>query len=224
MRRVLQKRSRRDPRISREDNTETRTTQEATLPVTSARPPIQYTPTPLSPRIIEYIQNERATMFIPAPKPGEGSSSGPSDADVVRGVELLQAAAREAEEAAKPSQEGTHEASSSSDSDDLFEENETTILMRRIMVLEEDKIFKDDQIASLMEELVVKNQKIHELETNLGSLTAIVMDMKQKFEGKFPKEFPDPPKESTAEERAKEQKEHEEAMDRYIDNPPRTVN
>ncbi|MFS7938765.1 hypothetical protein Hanom_Chr05g00443621 [Helianthus anomalus] len=35
------KRSRKDPRISREDNTETRTTQEATLPVTSKRPPIQ---------------------------------------------------------------------------------------------------------------------------------------------------------------------------------------
>ncbi|MFS7913018.1 hypothetical protein Hanom_Chr02g00136701 [Helianthus anomalus] len=50
------------------------------------------------------------------------------------------------------------------------------------------------------------------------------MDMKQKLEGKFLKEFADPPKESTVEERAKEQKEHEEAMDRYIDNPPRTAN
>ncbi|KAF5788718.1 hypothetical protein HanXRQr2_Chr09g0362351 [Helianthus annuus] len=96
--------------------------------------------------------------------------------------------------------------------------------MRRITVFEEDKIFKDAQIASLMEELAVKNQKIQELETDLGSLTAIVMDMKQKLEGKFPKEFADPPKESTAEERAKEQKEHDEAMDRYIDNPPRTTN
>ncbi|MFS8001231.1 hypothetical protein Hanom_Chr13g01187891 [Helianthus anomalus] len=220
----LRKRSRRDPRIIREDNTETITTQEATLPVTSARPPIQYMPTPLSPTIIDFVQNERAAMFIPALKPGEGSSSGPSDADVVRGAGLLQAAVREAEEAAKPSQEGTHEASSSSDSYDLFEENETTILMQRIMVVEEDKIFKDAQIASLMEELVIKNQKIHELVTNLGSLTTIVMDMKQKLEGKLPKEFADPPKESTAEERAKEQKENEEAMDRYINNPPRTVN
>ncbi|MFS7938778.1 hypothetical protein Hanom_Chr05g00443771 [Helianthus anomalus] len=75
-----------------------------------------------------------------------------------------------------------------------------------------------------MEELVVKNQKIHELEKNMGSFTNIVMDVKQKLEGKFPKELADPPKESTAEERAKEQKEHEEAMNRYIDNPPHTAN
>ncbi|MFS8009308.1 hypothetical protein Hanom_Chr14g01283201 [Helianthus anomalus] len=46
--------------------------------------------------------------------------------------------------------------------------------MRRITVLEEDKIFKDAQIASLMEELVVKNQKINDLETNLGALSAVV--------------------------------------------------
>ncbi|KAF5809750.1 hypothetical protein HanRHA438_Chr04g0171191 [Helianthus annuus] len=218
------KRSRKDPRISREDNSETRTTTESTLPVTSARPPIHYTPSPLSPAIIDFIQNERVAMFIPAPKPGEGSSNSPSDADVVRAAELLQAVAREVEAAARPIQEETHEASSSSDSDDLFEENETTILMRRITVLEEDKIFKDAQIASLMEEVVVKNQKIHELETNLGALTTIVMDMKQKLEGKFLKEFADPPKETTTKERAKEQKEHDEAMDRYIDNPPRTAN
>ncbi|MFS7938766.1 hypothetical protein Hanom_Chr05g00443631 [Helianthus anomalus] len=170
------------------------------------------------------MQNERATMSIPAPKSGEGSSSCPSDADVIRAAELLQAAAREVEAAAKPSQEETHEASNRSDRDDLFKENETTILMRRIIVLEEDKIFKDAQIASLMEELVVQNQKIHELEMNLGSLTNIVMDVKQKLEGNFPKEFVDPPKESTAEERAKEQKEHEEAMNHYIDNPPHTAN
>ncbi|KAJ0876776.1 hypothetical protein HanPSC8_Chr11g0492311 [Helianthus annuus] len=50
------------------------------------------------------------------------------------------------------------------------------------------------------------------------------MDMKQKLEGKFLKEFVDPPKESTTEERAKEKKEHEEAINRYIENPPRTAN
>ncbi|KAF5819077.1 hypothetical protein HanXRQr2_Chr02g0073551 [Helianthus annuus] len=216
--------SRRDPRISSEENTETRTTTESTLPVISARPPIHYTPSPLSPAIIDFIQNERAAMFMPAPKPGEGSSSGPSDADVVRAVELLQAAAREVEAATMSSQEGTHEAADNSDNDDLFEENETTILMRKITILEEDKIFKDAQIASLMEELVVKNHKIHELEMNLGALTAIVMDMKQKLKGKVPKEFADPPKETTAKERAKEQKEHDKAMDCYISNPPRTAN
>ncbi|MFS7933960.1 hypothetical protein Hanom_Chr05g00385911 [Helianthus anomalus] len=160
------KRSKIDPRISREEDTETITTTKSTLPVTTARPSIHYTPSSHSPTIIEFMQNERAAMFIPAPKPGEGSSNGPSDADVVRAAELLQAPAREVEAAAKPSQEETHEAADSLDSDDLFEENETTILMRRITVLEEDKIFIDAQIGSLMEELVIKNQKINELETN----------------------------------------------------------
>ncbi|KAM0052250.1 hypothetical protein Hdeb2414_s0007g00246061 [Helianthus debilis subsp. tardiflorus] len=172
------KRSKIDPRINCEVNTELRTTTESTLPVTTARPPINYTSSPLSPAIIVFMKNERAAMYIPSPKPGEGSRIGPSDADVVRAAKLLQPAAREVEAAAKSSQEGTHETADSSDSDGLFEENETTILMCRITVIEEDKIFKDAQIASLMEELVVKNQKIHELETNLGALSAMVMDMK----------------------------------------------
>ncbi|KAF5807012.1 hypothetical protein HanRHA438_Chr05g0237871 [Helianthus annuus] len=51
------------------------------------------------------------------------------------------------------------------------------------------------------------------------------MDMKQTLEGKFPKEFADPPKETTAKEREEEErKEHEDAMNRYYENPPRTVN
>ncbi|KAF5764010.1 hypothetical protein HanRHA438_Chr15g0699321 [Helianthus annuus] len=124
------------------------------------------------------MQNERVAIYMPAPKPRKGSSNSPSDADVVRAVELLQGAAREVEAVTKSRQEETHVATDSSDSDDLFEENETTILVRRITILEEDKIFKDAQIASLMEELVVKNQKIHELKANLGALSAIVMDMK----------------------------------------------
>ncbi|KAJ0787727.1 hypothetical protein HanPI659440_Chr05g0183641 [Helianthus annuus] len=115
--------SKRDPRISREEDTETSTTKESTLPVTTARPPIHYTPSSHRPTIIEFMQNERAVMFIQAPKPCEGSSSGPSDANVVRAAELLQDAVREVEAAAKPSQEDIHEAADSSDSDELFEEN-----------------------------------------------------------------------------------------------------
>ncbi|KAM0071351.1 hypothetical protein Hdeb2414_s0001g00024071 [Helianthus debilis subsp. tardiflorus] len=96
------KRSRRDPRYSREVSTETRITHELTMPVISERPPIQVTGTPVSPAIIEFLQNERATMFIPAPRPGEGSGRGPSDADIIKAVELLQTAAREAEAALSP--------------------------------------------------------------------------------------------------------------------------
>ncbi|KAM0031313.1 hypothetical protein Hdeb2414_s0017g00507411 [Helianthus debilis subsp. tardiflorus] len=166
-------------------------------------------------------------MYMPAPKPGEGSSSGPSGADVLRAAEVLPAAIVQVEAAAKLKQVATpetDETAESSDSEDLFEENETTILMQRISTLEEDKIFKDAQIASLIEELVVKNQKINELETNLGALIVVVMDMKQMLEGKFPKEFVDPPKESTAEEREQQRKEHEDAMNGYYENPPRTAN
>ncbi|MFS7947840.1 hypothetical protein Hanom_Chr06g00552911 [Helianthus anomalus] len=171
------KRSRRDPRLSGDGNVQT--TSETSNPSGTSQPKINYTPSELNPKIVDFILNERSAMYMPAPKPGEGSSSGPSESDVIRAVELLQVAAVQ---------------------------NETTILMRRISTLEEDKIFKDAQIASLMEELVVKNQKINEFETNLGALSAIVMDMKQKLEGRFPKEFADPPKESTAEEREQQRK------------------
>ncbi|KAJ0903438.1 hypothetical protein HanPSC8_Chr07g0269851 [Helianthus annuus] len=50
------------------------------------------------------------------------------------------------------------------------------------------------------------------------------MDLKQKLDGKFPKEFDEPPKEYTADEIAQMDKKHEEAIDRYIQNPPRTTN
>ncbi|KAJ0940252.1 hypothetical protein HanRHA438_Chr02g0081281 [Helianthus annuus] len=183
------KRSRRDPRISGEVNVEVQTTTKTTTPTGSSQPKFNYIPSELNPKIIEFLSNERATMYMPVPKPGEGSSSGPSEADVVRAAELMKAAASQVEAAAKLKQVATLEDAESSDSEDLFEENETTILMRRTSTLEEDKIFKDAQIASLMEELVVKNQKIDELETNVGALSVVVMDMKQKLEGKFPKEF-----------------------------------
>ncbi|KAJ0796703.1 hypothetical protein HanPI659440_Chr04g0165351 [Helianthus annuus] len=87
------KRSRRD-RISREVSTETRITQELAMLVISERPPIQVTGTLVRLAIIEFLQNERAAMFMPAPRPGEGSSNGPSDANVIKAVELLQAATK----------------------------------------------------------------------------------------------------------------------------------
>ncbi|KAF5782869.1 hypothetical protein HanRHA438_Chr11g0514021 [Helianthus annuus] len=142
------KRSKRNPRISREINTETKTTQQSTMPVVSERPPTQDMGTPVSEAIIDFILNERAAMFMPAPRTGEGSSSGPSNADVLKAAELLQVAAREAEAAAKPNQDKTQESSSSPDSEEFFADNETDILMKRITVLEEGKIFKDVQIAA----------------------------------------------------------------------------
>ncbi|KAM0043314.1 hypothetical protein Hdeb2414_s0010g00339821 [Helianthus debilis subsp. tardiflorus] len=198
------KQSRRDHRISGEVSVDVQTTKKTTIPTSTSQPKINYTPSEINPKIVDFILNERSAMYMPAPRLGQGSSSGPSEADVLKAAELLQAAVVQVEAATKLKQVETPETAATADSfdsEDLFEENEKTILMRRISTLEEDKIFKDAQIASLMEELVVKNQKINELETNLGALSAIVMDMKQKLEGKFPKEFADPPKESTTEER-----------------------
>ncbi|MFS7986764.1 hypothetical protein Hanom_Chr11g01014121 [Helianthus anomalus] len=221
------KRSRRDPRLNGEVSVDVQTTTETSNPTSTSQPKINYTPSERNPKIVDFILNERSAMYMPTLKPSKGSSSGPSEADVLRAAELLQAAAVQVEVAAKLKQVETPETAAtadSSDSEDLFEENEKRILMRRISTLEEDKIFKDAQIASLMEELVVKNQKINELETNLGAQSAIVMDMKQKLEGNFPKEFANPPKESTAEEREQQRKEHGDAMNRYYESTPRTAN
>ncbi|KAF5766493.1 hypothetical protein HanRHA438_Chr15g0728191 [Helianthus annuus] len=75
-----------------------------------------------------------------------------------------------------------------------------------------------------MEEITHKNQQIHELETNMGSLTAVVIDLKPKLEEKFRNEFAEPLMEYTVEERAQMEKEREEAIDHYIQNPPCTAN
>ncbi|MFS7944972.1 hypothetical protein Hanom_Chr06g00518461 [Helianthus anomalus] len=151
------KRSRRDPRLSGEINIQA--TSETSNPINTSRPKINYTPSELNPKIIDFMLDERAAMYMPAPKPGEGSSSGPSEADVIKAAELLQAAATQVEAAGKSKQVESPENYTTADSPDienLFEENETTILMRRISTLEVDKIFKDAQITSLIEELVVK--------------------------------------------------------------------
>ncbi|KAJ0680621.1 hypothetical protein HanPI659440_Chr16g0626241 [Helianthus annuus] len=140
------KRSRRDPRISGEVNVEVQTTTETFTLAGTSQPKFNYIPSELNPKIIDFVLNERAAMYMPVPKPGEGWSCGPSEADVVRAAELLKAVASQVEAAAKLKQVAIPEiveTAESSDSEDLFEENETTILMRRISTLKEDKIFKD---------------------------------------------------------------------------------
>ncbi|KAF5823073.1 hypothetical protein HanRHA438_Chr01g0035161 [Helianthus annuus] len=218
------KRSKRDPRISHEPADATSTNPEPTIPVAAEQPIVHGSGTPMSDTMIDFLLNPRAAMYMPAPKTGEGSSNTPSNADVLKAAELVQQAAKEAAAATEPNQERTHEVSSSPDNEELFENNEVEVLMKRTTALEEDKIFKDVQIVSLLEEITHKNQQIQELETNLGSLTTVVMDLKQKLEGKFPKEFAKPPKEYAAAEKAQMDKEHEEAIDQYIQNPPCKAN
>ncbi|KAJ0695210.1 hypothetical protein HanPI659440_Chr15g0617611 [Helianthus annuus] len=117
------KRSRRDPRLSGEVNIQV--TSETSKPIDTSRPKINYTSSELNPKIIDFMLDERVAMYMPAPKPGEGSSSGPSDADVIRAADLLRAAAAQVETAAKSKQVETSETAEiadSSDSDDIFEE------------------------------------------------------------------------------------------------------
>ncbi|KAM0040084.1 hypothetical protein Hdeb2414_s0012g00389671 [Helianthus debilis subsp. tardiflorus] len=96
--------------------------------------------------------------------------------------------------------------------------------MKWITTFEEDKIFKDAQIANLLEEITHKNQQIQDLETNIVSLSAIVMDLKQKLEGKFGKEFAKPSKEYSTAEKEQLNKQREEALNKYIQDPPCIVN
>ncbi|KAJ0810158.1 hypothetical protein HanPI659440_Chr01g0023521 [Helianthus annuus] len=152
------KRSRRDPRISHEIADETRSNPEPAMPVVPERPPVRVSRTHVSEATINFIYNPRETMYMPAPKTCEGSSNTPSNADVLKAAELLQQAAREGAAATEPNQERTHEVFSSPDSEELFEDNEVAVLMKRITALEEVKIFKDVQIASLMEEITHENQ------------------------------------------------------------------
>ncbi|MFS7929411.1 hypothetical protein Hanom_Chr04g00332231 [Helianthus anomalus] len=69
------KRSRRDPRISGEIYVEVQTTTETSTPTGTSQPKINYTPSELNPKTVDFILNERAAMYMHAPKPGEGSSS-----------------------------------------------------------------------------------------------------------------------------------------------------
>ncbi|MFS8033760.1 hypothetical protein Hanom_Chr17g01573361 [Helianthus anomalus] len=113
----------------------------------------------MSDAVIEFMSNLRAAMYMPTPKTSEGSSKTPSDVDVLKAPDLLQQAINERATTAEPSQERIREASSSPDCENLFENNDVEFLMKRITALEEDKIFKDVQIASLLEEITHKNQQ-----------------------------------------------------------------
>ncbi|KAL9998751.1 hypothetical protein Hdeb2414_s0525g00910641 [Helianthus debilis subsp. tardiflorus] len=172
------KRGRRDTRISREITSASSSNPEAKIPQVNASNSVSATGTPVSDLMIKLLTNPKAAMYMPAPKTSEGSSNAPSEAEVLRATTLLEQVVRESAATAKLAQEKAHELASSSDSENLFGDVDIGALMKRITVFEEDKIFKDVEIASLLEEITHKNQQIQELETNLGSLSAIIMDLK----------------------------------------------
>ncbi|MFS7936489.1 hypothetical protein Hanom_Chr05g00416191 [Helianthus anomalus] len=198
------KQSRRDPRISREITGVSSSICEGNIPVVTAPHPLNATGTPVSDMFTEFLTNPKAAMYMPAAKASEGSSDTPSDDEVLKEASLLEQVVRESVATAEPAQEEVREPTSSPDSENLFGD-------------------VDVGIANFLEETTHKKKQIQELETNLGSLSAIVMDLKQKLEGKFGKEFAKPPKEDTAIEKEQMNKENEEAINKYIQDPPLTV-
>ncbi|MFS7997553.1 hypothetical protein Hanom_Chr12g01143111 [Helianthus anomalus] len=189
-----------------------------------ASQPISTIGTPVSDVFIEFLTNPKAAMYMPTAKTGKGSSNTPSDAEVLRASSLLEHAMRDRGATDKPVLEEVQEPASSPDTENLFGDVDAGVLMKTITSLEEHKIFKDVQIASLLEEITHKNQQIQDIETNMGSLSAIVMDLKQKLEGKFRKEFAKLRKEYTIDEKEQIDKEREESLNKYIQDPPRTMN
>ncbi|MFS7917175.1 hypothetical protein Hanom_Chr03g00185981 [Helianthus anomalus] len=147
-------------------------------------------------------------MFMPVAKTGEGSSNTPSDAEVLKAASLLEQVVKDHASVDKHNQEEVQEPVSSPDSENLFGDVDVGVLMKKITVLEEDKIFKD----------------IQDLETNLGSLSVVVMDLKQTLEENFRKEFAESRKQYNAAEKEQHDKEHEKALNKYIEDPPRTAN
>ncbi|KAJ0805485.1 hypothetical protein HanPI659440_Chr02g0050551 [Helianthus annuus] len=218
------KHSTRDHRISCEMTRVSNISPEVDITVVTESQPMNTTGIAVSDVFIQFLTNPKSTMFWPPTKTGEGSSNTPSDAEVLKAASLLEQVVKDHLGVDKPDQEKVHEPASSPDSEDLFGDIDVGVLMKRITSLKKDKIFKDVQIASLLEEITHKIQLIQDLETNLGSISIVVMDLKQKLEEKFGKEFTEPRKEYTAAEREQHDKEHEEALNKYIENPKHTAN
>ncbi|KAM0070839.1 hypothetical protein Hdeb2414_s0001g00017921 [Helianthus debilis subsp. tardiflorus] len=147
------KRSRRDPRISYEMTRVSSTSPVVNIPVVTESQPMNTTGTTVSDVFIEFLTNPKSTMFMPAAKTGEGSSNTPFDAEVLKAASLLEQAVKDHVDVDKPDQEKVHGLASGHDSEDLFGDVDVGVLMKRIIALEEDKIFKDVQIASLLEEI-----------------------------------------------------------------------
>ncbi|MFS8014323.1 hypothetical protein Hanom_Chr15g01343211 [Helianthus anomalus] len=64
-------------------------------------------------------------------------------------------------------------------------------LQKRVIVLEQDSILKDAQIASLQVQVTNKDQTIEELQSDVKMLMSMVFDLKAKLEKKFGREFAD---------------------------------
>ncbi|KAJ0749988.1 hypothetical protein HanPSC8_Chr05g0203951 [Helianthus annuus] len=79
----------------------------------------------------------------------------------------------------------------------VFEDSDSDVdvdvvkLQKRVVVLEQDSILKDAQIASLQVQVSNKDQVIDELQTDVNMLMSMVFDLKAKLDKKFGREFAD---------------------------------
>ncbi|KAJ0577479.1 hypothetical protein HanIR_Chr05g0236471 [Helianthus annuus] len=75
------------------------------------------------------------------------------------------------------------------DDDDVDVDVDVVKLQKRVVVLEQDSILKDAQIASLQAQVSNKDQVIDELQNDVNMLMSTVFDLKAKLENKFGSEF-----------------------------------
>ncbi|MFS8002037.1 hypothetical protein Hanom_Chr13g01197401 [Helianthus anomalus] len=77
----------------------------------------------------------------------------------------------------------------SSDNDEFISMRE---MKKRLVVLEQDSIYKNAKIIQLEDTIVQKNQQIDQLQGDVSLLFNMVYDLRGKLEKKFGREFSDP--------------------------------
>ncbi|KAJ0797655.1 putative Longin domain, v-SNARE, coiled-coil domain-containing protein [Helianthus annuus] len=91
-------------------------------------------------------------------------------------------------------------------------------LQNRVIVLEQDSILKDAQIASLQVQVTNKDQTIEELQNDVKMLMSTVFDLKAKLEKKSGREFADKDDDPmSVEQRERTSEEREATLNGYLE-------
>ncbi|MFS8014319.1 putative v-SNARE, coiled-coil domain-containing protein [Helianthus anomalus] len=91
-------------------------------------------------------------------------------------------------------------------------------LQKRVIVLEQDSILKDAQIASLQVQVTNKDQTIEELQSDVKMLMSMVFDLKAKLEKKSRREFADKEDDPmSVEQRERTSEEREATLNGYLE-------
>ncbi|KAM0028048.1 hypothetical protein Hdeb2414_s0019g00547311 [Helianthus debilis subsp. tardiflorus] len=103
----------------------------------------------------------------------------------------------------------------SSDDDEFISLRE---MKKRLMVVEQDSIYKDAKILQLEDTLVQKNRQIEQLQGDVSLLFNMVYDLRGKLEKKFGNEFSNPTDvQNRREAFAKDDAERSAAMEKYFE-------